>query len=157
MSPDNKRRLFFQRWLSPVQLMAIAVLLASAALSIVYREYALTGEAFGLRGPAGENAGLGIGLRGLSIFFDLLMLAALWGLLRDQWKRLKPKKQNALIAVFVAAAALRGLAGSAFPVAEGSPVLAYFLDGSCLALGYLGFRAVLNHPYGRNCKETPSD
>lgn len=137
--------------------MAIAVLIASAALSIVYREYTLTGEEFGLRGPAGENAGLGIGLRGLSIFFDLLMLAALWGLLRDQWKRLKPKKQNALIAVFVAAAVLRGLAGSAFPVAEGSPVLAYFLDGICLALGYLGFRAVLNHPYGRNCRETPSD
>ena len=84
---------FRQRWFSPLQIIAILVILASIVISVVFREYQLADRgSYQFTGPE-HSMYLPFILKAVSILFMLLMAAAHWGLLREQWRRLSKKKR----------------------------------------------------------------
>ena len=135
MEAMDKRTVIRQRWFSPLQTGAMALLLAMALLVLCLPGCAVTvvekGGEILVSGPQGTLAGLGTPVSLLHSLSLLLSGAAFFtnrGTLASRWEWMPGKQKGAIGFCYIAA---------------------------MLLLLYLALRAVLNYPYGKRCVWPP--
>ena len=166
MEAMDKRTVIRQRWFSPLQTGAMALLLAMALLVLCLPGCAVTvvekGGEILVSGPQGTLAGLGTPVSLLHSLSLLLSGAAFFtnrGTLASRWEWM-PGKQKGAIGFCYIAAMLTFLftlvMAAENAVRDRSIPLPLYLSGAAsLLLLYLALRAVLNYPYGKRCVWPP--